>query len=112
MGLIASPGIMLPHRRREADMPPHILAVFNQLYEELKSMKQQQWTITNYGLLILAAIYAVKQLPVSHSQSKLQFLAITTAAVGSSLLLWVQTNMANRRWRLDEVHYNFFTSNE
>jgi len=36
-------------------MPPHILAVFNQLYEELKSMKQQQWTITNYGALILAA---------------------------------------------------------
>jgi hypothetical protein len=32
-------------------MPPHILAVFNQLYEELKSMKQQQWTITNYGAL-------------------------------------------------------------
>jgi len=27
-------------------MPPHILAVFNQLYEELKSMRQQQWTIT------------------------------------------------------------------
>jgi hypothetical protein len=32
-------------------MPPHILAVFNQLYEELKAMKQQQWTITNYGAL-------------------------------------------------------------
>ena len=43
-------------------MPPHILAVFNQLFDELKSMKQQQWTITNYSLLILAAIYAVRQL--------------------------------------------------
>jgi hypothetical protein len=41
-------------------MSPHILAVFNQLFDELKSMKQEQWTITNYGLLILAAIYAVK----------------------------------------------------
>jgi hypothetical protein len=32
-------------------MPPRILTVFNRLYEELKSMKQQQWTITNYGAL-------------------------------------------------------------
>jgi hypothetical protein len=51
-------------------MPPHVEIVFKQLFEELKSMKQQQWTITNYGVLILAAIYAVKQLPVSHGQSK------------------------------------------
>jgi hypothetical protein len=63
-------------------MPPHILAVFNQLFDELKSMKQQQWTITNYGLLILAAIYAVKLSGVPHS------------------------------WRLDNVHNKFFTSNE
>jgi len=55
-------------------MPPHILAVFNQLFDELKSMKQQQWTITNYGLLILAAIYAVKLSGVPHSQTYLKIL--------------------------------------
>src|SRR6185437_2067083 len=60
---------------READMPPHILAVFNQLFDELKSMKQQQWTITNYGLLILGAIYAVKLSGVPHSQTYLKILA-------------------------------------
>jgi hypothetical protein len=37
-------------------------------------------------VLILAAIYAVKQLPVSHGQSKLQFLAIITAVFGSLLV--------------------------
>jgi hypothetical protein len=95
-----------------ADMSPHVLAVFNQLYEELKSMKQQQWTITNYGALILAAIYAVKFPGVSHSQSRLQGLAITIAVVGSALLLWVQRNMAQRRWRLDEVHKAYFTEDE
>jgi hypothetical protein len=63
-------------------MPPHVEIVFKQLFEELKSMKQQQWTITNYGVLTLAALYAVKQLPVSHGQSKLQFLAIMTAVFG------------------------------
>jgi uncharacterized membrane protein YeaQ/YmgE (transglycosylase-associated protein family) len=97
---------------READMPPHILAVFNQLYEELKSMKQQQWTITNYGALILAAIYAVKIPGVSHSQTYLKVLALVTAIAGSCLLIWVQYNMAQRRWRVDEIHNNFFTSRE
>ena len=99
-------------------MPPHILAVFNQLFEELKSMKQQQWTITNYGLLILAAIYAVRhQLPaeVTHLQSKLKFLAIlaiATAVLGSFFLLRIQSHMARSRWRLDNIYDKFFISNE
>jgi len=93
-------------------MTPHILAVFNQLYEELKSMKQQQWTITNYGALILAAIYAVKLPGVSHSQSILKVLAWVIAVVGSGLLLRVQYNIVGTRYRLDDVHDNFFTSNE
>jgi hypothetical protein len=95
-------------------MPPHILAVFNQLYEELKAMKQQQWTITNYGALILAAIYAVRQQfpDVGHAQSKLKVLAFVIAIVGSGLLLRVQYNMVGTRYRLDDIHNNFFTSNE
>jgi hypothetical protein len=103
---------MLPHRKREADMPPHILTVSNQLFEELKSMKQQQWTITNYGLLILAAIYAVKLSGLPHSQTYLKILAGATAVLGSSFLLWVQYNMVGTRWRLDTVHKKFFTSSE
>jgi len=112
MGLTTAVGIMLPHRKREADMPPHILTVFNQLFEELKSMKQQQWTITNYGLLILAAIYAVKLSGLPHSQTYLKILAGATAVLGSSFLLWVQYNMVGTRWRLDTVHKKFFTSSE
>jgi hypothetical protein len=93
-------------------MPPHILAVFNQLYEELKSMKQQQWTITNYAVAILAAIYAVKLPGVSHSQSYMKVLAFVIAIVGSGLLLRVQYNIVGTRYRLDDVHDNFFTPNE
>src|SRR6516162_2376690 len=83
------------------DMSPHVSTVFKELFEELKFAKQQQWTITNYGVLILAAIYAVRQqLPeVPHSQSKLKFLAIATAVVGSVLLLRIQSHMARSRCR-------------
>jgi len=103
---------MAPHHRREVDMPPHILAAFNQLFEELKSMKQQQWTITNYGLLILAAIYAVKLPGVPHSQTYLKISVGVTAVVGSLLLLCIQSNMARTRYRLDDMHNKFFISNE
>jgi hypothetical protein len=93
-------------------MPPHILAVFNQLFDELKSMKQQQWAITNYGLLILGAIYAVKLSGVPHSQTYLKILAGATAVLGSSFLLRVQYNMVGTRYRLDHMHNKFFISNE
>ena len=93
-------------------MPPHVEIVFRALFEELRSMKQQQWTITNYGALILAAIYAVKLPGVSHSQTYLKVVAWVTAIVASVFLLWVQRNMVVGRLRLDDVHNNCFMSNK
>ena len=90
-------------------MPPQVEIVFRALFDELRSMKQQQWTITNYGVAILTAIYAIK---LPGFETYLKILVWVTAVAGSSLLLWVQRNMAQTRWRLDEVHNNFFTSNE
>jgi hypothetical protein len=92
-------------------MPPQIEIVFRALFEDLRSMKQQQGIITNYGVAILAAIYAMRhQLP--GVQTCLKYLVWVTAVAGSALLLWVQCNVAGTRRRLDEVHNNFFTSNE
>jgi uncharacterized integral membrane protein len=101
-----------------ADMPPHVSTVFKAIFDELRFMKRQQWTITNYGALILAAIYTVRhQLPVevTHLQSKLKFLAIlaiATAVLGSVLLLRIQSDMARSRCRLDKLHKTYFTPNE
>jgi uncharacterized integral membrane protein len=101
-----------------AEMSSQVSVVFKELFEELKSMKQQQWTIANYGLLILAAIYAVRhQLPaeVTHLQSKLKFLAIlaiATPVAGSFFLLWIQSHMMRSRRRLDKLHKTYFTPDE
>jgi hypothetical protein len=43
------------------DMSPHVSTVFKELFDELKSMKQQQWTITNYGVPIVASKEVVGQ---------------------------------------------------
>src|SRR5262249_2119404 len=95
-----------------ANMPPHVSTVFNAIFDELRPMKQQQWTITNHGVLILAAIYWLKLPELSHAQSKLKFLAILTAVVGSVLLVRIQSNMAGSRCRLDKLHKTYFTPNE
>jgi uncharacterized membrane protein YeaQ/YmgE (transglycosylase-associated protein family) len=83
------------------------------LFEELRFMKRQQWTITNYCVLILGAIYAVK-LPteISHTQTYLKFLAIATAVIGSGLLLLIQSDMARSRCRSDKLHKAYFTQDE
>jgi len=101
-----------------AHMSPHVSTVFKELFDEIKSAKRQQWTITNYGLLILGAIYGVRhQLPVevTHLQSKLKFLAIlaiATAVLGSGFLLRIQSHMARSRCRLDKLHRTYFTPDE
>jgi uncharacterized membrane protein YeaQ/YmgE (transglycosylase-associated protein family) len=78
-------------------------------------MKQQQWTITNYCVLILGAIYAVKLPPepgLPHHQTYLKGLAIATAVVGSLLLLRIQSDMAKSRCRLDKLHKTYFEPDE
>jgi hypothetical protein len=102
------------HRQREDHtMPPQVEIVFRALFEELRFMKRQQWTITNYGALILAAIYAVRQqLTFNHSQTYLKGAAILVAAAGWGFLVRIQSDMARTRYRLDDVHNNFFTSRE
>jgi hypothetical protein len=69
-------------------------------------------TATNYGAAILAAIYVIKLSGVPHSQTYLKILAGVTAVAGSGFLLWIQCNIVGTRYRLDDVHKNFFTSNE
>ena len=92
-------------------MPPHVEIVFKELFEELRAMKRQQWTITNYGALILAAVYAVGKEGLV-PQSSLKVLAFTIAVIGSGLLLLIQSRMAGTRLRLDEIEKAYFTMHE
>jgi hypothetical protein len=87
------------------EMSPQISIVFKELFDEVKSTKRQQWIITNYCLLILAAVYAL-QLPYASP------LAVITAIVGSGLLLKMQSHLARSRIRLDKVHKTYFDEQE
>jgi hypothetical protein len=91
------------------EMPPHVSIVFKQLFEELWSSKRQQWTTTNYCVLILAAIYAA-QLP-DHTLL-LKSMAILTAITGSGLLMRMQYHIGRSRIRLDKLHKTYFDKDE
>lgn len=90
-------------------MPPYVEIVFRELFEELRFMKRQQWTITNYGVLILAAIYAVGQ-KATFNYFYLKVAAFVIAAVGSYLLLRIQSDMARNRLRSNKLHKTYFNS--
>ena len=73
-------------------MPQHVASGYKELVDGLKSMKEQQWRITNYAVLLLAAVFAVaaKGLNVPHLSSKLNFLIALTAVIGTVLLIKIQ----------------------
>jgi hypothetical protein len=69
------------------------------------SLERQQWIMTNYCVLIFAAIY-VQQLPYASP------LAVITAIVGSGLLLKMQSHLARSCIRLDKVHKTYFDEDQ
>jgi hypothetical protein len=98
----------------QPQMPQHVASVYKELLDGLRSIKQQQWTITNYAILLLAAVFAVaaKGLNVPYLSSKLNFFIAVTAVVGTCLLVKIQCNMARSRARLDKMDDTYFTDQE
>jgi hypothetical protein len=98
----------------QPQMPQHVVSVYKELVDGLRSMKQQQWTITNYAVLLLAAVFALaaRGLNVPHFSSKLNFLITLTAVGGTCLLLRIQYDMAQSRARLDKMDETHFTDQE
>src|SRR6266700_2450380 len=95
-------------------MPQHVASVYKELVDGLRSMKEQQWKITNYAILLLAAVFALaaKGLNVPHLSSKLNFLIAVTAVIGTFLLIRIQYTMAQSRARLDKMDDTYFTDQE
>ncbi len=94
---------------RPTEMSQHVQIVFKTLFDELNSMKQQQWGIANYAVLLLAAAFAVKD-----KVNPYTLLAIVwaTAVIGSLLLLTIQWNIGRYRNRIDGLHKAYFTEQE
>jgi hypothetical protein len=91
------------------EMPLHVQMIFKELFQGLETMKQQQWKITNYGILLLAAAFALKD---KINVNALWFAVWATFLVGALMLLNLQWNRGRYRERLDGVHRAYFTHRE
>src|SRR6266581_2433820 len=93
------------------EMSQHVQFIFKTLYDELDSMKQQQWKITNYAVLLLAAAFALKTKFQVH-QCAVLLIVWLVAIIGSCLLLKIQWNMGRYRMRIDGLHDAYFHEQE
>jgi len=96
----------------QATSPPseQLLVLYRAWLDELKFRKRQQWIMTNYFVLIVAGIYAIRRLP----HMRLVFQAvIIIAAVYELWLFWkMQRDMEKTRDNLDAFRDEHFTENE
>ena len=94
---------------KRAEMSERVQTVFKELFDGLEAMKQQQWKITNYAILLLAAAFALRD-----KTNLYAFLSIvwTTTGLGSLLLLRLQWNFGRYRKRIDGLHKAYFTKQE
>jgi hypothetical protein len=78
---------------------------------ELEFFKRQQWSVTNYALLLYAAIVGVAQLlqgNVSAMEKLVLCLVATTVGLLGAYILWVLNNSIDvRKARLVEIHQHF-----
>jgi hypothetical protein len=77
-------------------------------------LKQQQWTITNYAVLLIAgvAVFAQKPLGLSHLHTYLRWAICLIAASGAAILFRIQWHMADRRIRIEEMQRAHFSEDE
>jgi hypothetical protein len=87
-------------------MSQAVATIYRTLIDELKFVKQQQWMITNYLLLVLAAIFGIaKAITTLTAFEKFLATAIVVVAAGFCfyVLIDLQRYMDNCRKRLEAI---------
>jgi hypothetical protein len=94
----------------EMSKPAEIL--YRVLFDDLKFAKQQQWTITNYALILMGAIFALAKLgtgspPLLEKIVLSLIVFLVVVVVVGLLLLHLQLLLHNARERLEKLEKTF-----
>jgi hypothetical protein len=90
------------------EMSDQVKTIFKQLFDEQASIKQQEWKITNYAVLLIAAAFTLK----THYKVNTCLVPVVvwvTFIIGSGLLLRIQWDLGRYRNRIDGLHKAYFT---
>ena len=85
---------------KRSDLSEAALFAHTERIRHLDFLKKQQWTITNYVILIYGALFSIKHLPhalVSHEDSWLKGFAVLAGIGGLVCVLTVQRHMKMTR---------------
>ena len=88
-----------------------LLALYQVTTQDLAFFKSQQWTLTNYALVALAAVAGVSQIPGLRVTTSATVLLCISASVMVLLTAWLldrlQGSIAERRSRLASLYERF-----
>lgn len=97
--------------RKKAEISKAVETLYRALFDELKFAKQQQWRVTNYLLLVLAAIFGIsKALPqplIVCEKIIGSMLVLAAVAAGFYVLIDLQFYMGRIRVRLEAIEATF-----
>ena len=92
---------------------PLIVNIQQSLMDILEFSKKQQWAITNYSVLVYAAIFAIVHTVAAKAainpveKCVASFLVLLTWLCALGLLFKIQLDMGNYRKRLQDIHFKF-----
>ena len=93
-----------------ADMSKAVEAVYGVLFDEMKFAKRQQWTVTNYTLLLVGAVLgvgvALKSL-TAFEKHALSVLVIFIVGAGWYFLIDLQRSLKELRGRIQGIEASF-----
>lgn len=92
------------------EMSKAVEAVYGVLFDELKFAKRQQWTVTNYMLLLLGAILgvgvALKSI-TSFERHVLWIIEVFVVGAGAYFIIDLQRHMKELRERIQSIESSF-----
>jgi len=107
---------MTPQREHSEQLSEQTLIIYRAMFEQISFLKKQQWTITNYLLLVYAAVFSIKK----EVASATWWVPEWVLAVGIGLaclyglyaLTIVQLDLAKARKDIDAVNAVIFGATE
>ena len=99
-------------------LPPMSQAVSNinnSIYDAINLSKKQQWTITNYVILVYVAIFGLSKYwdhPTSTERAGLSLLAFLAGAYAVVLLILIQGDLGGYREQLQKIYDYWLTKQE
>ena len=99
---------MVPGKPLDTEERTELLALYQVTTQDLAFFKSQQWSLTNYGLLALAAIAGIPQitgLPGTKCIATILCISAVAITALTAFLLWrLHGSIEVRRGRLEKVY--------